>query len=248
MTNKYKNSKNYKIWSTKGNNIYIGSTTYPQLCMRMSKHRECYKQWIKGNKNYTSSFILFDEYGINNCFIELIEAKECTNKDELLKLEGKHIRELKCVNLRTPAKTQEENLNERRLTYYKLHCDKPKQENKENKEVYSLSDINNILNVLGFKLFENITIAREEFIKKWLMTISFHKIFNKVKDIIINTKQFLGFFNTLLKTYKLKIQSNQIRVKREDLEKEGKTRDTTYNLIFLKNYETIQELEQYKPK
>ena len=44
------------------------------------------------------SFVLFEEYGIENCFIELIEAKSCIDKNEKARLEGSYIRTLECVN------------------------------------------------------------------------------------------------------------------------------------------------------
>ena len=94
----YANSKVYKIWSTQGDKIYVGSTTKQYLSQRMEKHRADYKQFKNGKCNFITSFKIFDEYGIENCFIELLETKDCKSKDELLQLEGKHIRELNCVN------------------------------------------------------------------------------------------------------------------------------------------------------
>ena len=44
----YRNSKVYKIWSTQGENIYIGSTTKQYLCQRMDKHRSNYKAFQNG--------------------------------------------------------------------------------------------------------------------------------------------------------------------------------------------------------
>jgi hypothetical protein len=106
----YGKTKIYKIWSPLGDNIYIGSTTKDYLCKRMDQHRHEYKKYLKNNKtimNYTS-ILIFDEYGINNCYIELIEAKECTTKDEQTKLEGGYIRKLKCVNKYIPDRTKKE--------------------------------------------------------------------------------------------------------------------------------------------
>jgi len=99
MTIKYDQSKIYKIWSTEGPEIYIGATTKKYLSQRMSAHRKDYDYWKNGKikTNYTS-FILFDKYGIDNCFIELIEAKVCSSSDELHSLEGGYIRTLDCVN------------------------------------------------------------------------------------------------------------------------------------------------------
>ena len=106
----YANSKVYKIWSTQGDKIYIGSTTKPYLCQRMDKHRSDYKRFKDGKETMTTSYILFDEYGKENCFIELLEAKVCVSKDELHQLEGKYIRELVCVNKVNPYRTKEQML------------------------------------------------------------------------------------------------------------------------------------------
>ena len=104
----YTNSKVYKIWSTQGDKIYVGSTTKQYLSQRMDAHRTEYKRWKDGKCKLITSFQLFDEYGIENCFIELIEAKECNSKDELHKLEGKFIRELNCVNKVVSGRTRKE--------------------------------------------------------------------------------------------------------------------------------------------
>ena len=110
----YANSKVYKIWSTQGNKIYVGSTTKQYLSQRMDKHRECYRQWEKTSQRFITSFLIFDEYGLENCFIELLEYKECNSKDELIKIEGKHIRELDCVNKRIEGRTRKEHYEENR--------------------------------------------------------------------------------------------------------------------------------------
>lgn len=105
----YSKTKIYKIWSTQGPKIYVGSTCKDRLCQRMNTHRESYKCYKKDIKNgYATSYLLFDEYGIENCFIELIEAKECCNKDERNKLEGHYIRTLECVNKVIPNRTKKE--------------------------------------------------------------------------------------------------------------------------------------------
>ena len=108
MTIDYKNSKVYKIWSPNGDKIYVGSTTKIMLCQRMTAHRYNYRLWKETGKADTTSYILFDEYGLENCFIELLEAKECNSKDELHKLEGKFIRELNCVNKIVAGRTKQE--------------------------------------------------------------------------------------------------------------------------------------------
>ena len=104
----YDQSKVYKIWSPNGKKIYVGSTTKQYLSQRMTAHRNDYNYWKLGKRRLTTSFLLFDEYGLDNCVIELLEAKPCSSKDELHALEGKYIRELQCVNKCIAGRTHKE--------------------------------------------------------------------------------------------------------------------------------------------
>ncbi len=115
----YANTKIYKIWSTQGDKIYIGATTKQYLSQRMTAHRKMYNSWKNTNAHYTTSYILFEEYDIKNCFIELIEAKECKDKHEQAQLEGKYIRELECINKNIPDRTTIEYYNDNRETIIK---------------------------------------------------------------------------------------------------------------------------------
>jgi hypothetical protein len=67
-----------------------------------------YKQWKQTNKGYYTTFIIFEEFGVENCQIELIEQCSCENKDQLNKKEGEYIRSLDCVNKVVPQRTQKE--------------------------------------------------------------------------------------------------------------------------------------------
>jgi len=93
----YENSKIYKIWSVLGDKIYIGSTTQ-SLAKRMGGHRSSYKAYQLALKLHISSYYVFDEYGVENCQIELIECSSCENRIELHRKEGEHIRKYTCVN------------------------------------------------------------------------------------------------------------------------------------------------------
>ena len=108
MTKDYSKNKIYKIYSHLGDKIYIGSTVCDLVSQRMVKHRDSYKYWKKHNANYTTSFSLFEEYGVENCIIELIEAKPCIDINEQAKLEGSYIRTLECVNKNIPGRTNKE--------------------------------------------------------------------------------------------------------------------------------------------
>ena len=97
----------------------------------MTMHRESYRQWKRTSQQFLTAFLIFDEYGLENCFIELLEAKICNSKDELKQLEGKYIRSLLCVNKVIPDRLRSEYRNDTKETakeynrqYHDLHKDR----------------------------------------------------------------------------------------------------------------------------
>lgn len=112
----YKQGKIYKIVSNTDDDIcYVGSTTQPLLCQRMVEHRSGYGRWKNGGKcDKTSSYDMFDKYGVSNCRIELIEIFPCNSKDELTKKEGEYIRSLECVNKKIAGRTKQGWYNDNR--------------------------------------------------------------------------------------------------------------------------------------
>jgi hypothetical protein len=105
----YQQGKIYKIVSNIDDDIcYIGSTTRPLLCQRMEQHRISYRRWKNGKRGLTTSYEMFEKYGVENCSIELIEIVPCNSKDELNKKEGEHIRNLNCVNRCIAGRTNKE--------------------------------------------------------------------------------------------------------------------------------------------
>jgi hypothetical protein len=130
MTKDYSKSKVYKIWSTLGDMIYIGSTTKEYLSQRMTAHRYGYIDWKKHNHKFITSYKLFDEYGVDNCIIELLEAKELKNNDEIRQLEGGYIRNMACVNKNIAGRT----IEEARKEYYQQNKEARKEYNQQNKE------------------------------------------------------------------------------------------------------------------
>jgi hypothetical protein len=129
----YANGKIYKIESTLGDKIYVGSTTKEQLSQRMSTHRSNYKSWKVGKGSRVTSFQLFDEYGLENCKIVLLEDCQCETKDQLTAREAHYIRTLVCVNKYVPLRTEKERYEENKeaiLAKHKKYCE-------ENKEAIS---------------------------------------------------------------------------------------------------------------
>ncbi len=108
MSPNYQNSKIYKIESTDGNLIYIGSTTKQYLSQRFSGHRNSYNSWENGKGTYLTSFELFQQYGIESCNIILLESYPCSSRDELRAREAFYIKSLDCVNKNIPGRTHEE--------------------------------------------------------------------------------------------------------------------------------------------
>ena len=102
VENKYLHSKIYKIVDNNYTKMYIGSTTQ-SLAERMAGHRRHYK-----HKKSTTSSLIFDEFGVDNCKIELIENVACQSKDELRQREGFYIKNNECVNRVIPTRTQKE--------------------------------------------------------------------------------------------------------------------------------------------
>lgn len=79
---------------------YIGSTCKNYLSQRMSYHHQDYKKYKNKPEKYSyiSSFILFDKFGVENCFIELIELFPCNCNDELRKKEREWMEKINCCN------------------------------------------------------------------------------------------------------------------------------------------------------
>lgn len=103
----YKNGKIYKIVDNAYTKMYIGSTTR-KLCKRFYDHRSGYKKFQLGKYDKITVFDIFDEFGIENCKIELIENYPCSSKEELERREGELIKDNICVNKIIPRRTEKE--------------------------------------------------------------------------------------------------------------------------------------------
>ena len=125
---KYQRGKIYKIVDNGYNLIYYGSTIN-LLCQRIGTHRGNYKKYLNNKSNNVSLYNMFDEYGIENCKIELVENYPCNNKEELLKREGYYISNNECINKLIAGRTQKE-----RYELNKEHILKKAKENYEKKK------------------------------------------------------------------------------------------------------------------
>lgn len=112
----------YKIWSDKGNKVYYGST-----CAKRDQRFLNHKSHYRCGRLSCSSKILFDEYGVENCFFEVVE--ECKDIEELRLREKWYIQNNDCVNRLRPSITEEER-KEKKKEYYILHIDEKKEYDK----------------------------------------------------------------------------------------------------------------------
>ena len=110
----------------------------------MTGHRSQYKQWLRQNRDdnfkaWKTSFLLFDEFGVENCKIELLELYPCDSREELQAREGHHQRESDCVNKQIAGRGKEQYYQENRETINakkKVYAENHKEETREYKQQY----------------------------------------------------------------------------------------------------------------
>jgi hypothetical protein len=127
--NKYEKGKIYRIVDNAYTKFYYGSTVN-ELSKRMAHHRCGYQLYKNGKFNYTTSYNLFDDFGVENCKIELVELFPCLSKTELNQREGWYIQNNECVNKVIPGRTEKEYKKQ----YYQTNKDKLKEHQKEYNE------------------------------------------------------------------------------------------------------------------
>jgi len=117
----------YKIYCNQTGECYYGSTEQT-LSRRLTKHKQDYKKWKKGNKNYTTSFRIIER---GNFTISLMEEGDFENKSYMKARERYYIENLECVNKNVPNRTNKEwreahreKILEKNKEYYKENQDK----------------------------------------------------------------------------------------------------------------------------
>ena len=125
----YNNSKIYKIIDNTNGNIYIGSTTR-KLSQRLGAHTRQYKHYCNGKSNFISSFDIIKNMSYE---IILIEEVNCSNKEQLLKIEREHIEANECINIRIPSRSQKEYI-EYQKEYNYVNRDKIKEHYEANRD------------------------------------------------------------------------------------------------------------------
>ena len=142
MEKKYQRGKIYKIVDVGYNKCYIGSTAENCLSSRMSRHRYDYKIYKQTLQKKMRCFDIFDEYGVENCKIELIEHYPCNSIEELRKREGYFIQNAECVNRCVAGRTKnewhydnKEHCNKKSNTHYYNNREQRLRQEKERREL-----------------------------------------------------------------------------------------------------------------
>ena len=128
MCSKFLTGKIYKVSDVNNTKSYYGSTIN-SLPLRIALHKSSYKKFQNGLGNKLSVFSIFDEFGIDNCIISLVEDFPCNSKAELLTREGCYIKNHPCVNFSIAGRTLKEYYIDNKEKY-KIHNDKYYLENK----------------------------------------------------------------------------------------------------------------------
>ena len=134
--NKYNSSRIYKIQSSLTDKIYIGSTCQA-LSQRMAGHNRHYKQYLKTNTNYITSYEIIN---LGDAYITLIEECNYNNKQQLLMREGELIKDNIniCVNMVIAGRTNNEwryDNKEALIKYRQDNKESMKQYYNDNKEI-----------------------------------------------------------------------------------------------------------------
>eukprot|EP00438_Fugacium_kawagutii_P008706 Skav236656 [mRNA] locus=scaffold3354:4255:4770:+ [translate_table: standard] len=131
----YQNGQIYKIVDVGFNKCYIGSTC-ENLKRRFQRHKDHHIEYQNGKRNLTTSSLMFNEYGVENCKIVWIKDYPCNSKKELEAEEGRIQSETDCVNKYVAGRSgfqwridNEEHLKE----YYKQYAQKNKERIKTKK-------------------------------------------------------------------------------------------------------------------
>jgi hypothetical protein len=116
---------------------YIGSSTQKLLSARMKNHRDDYKAFKDGKKtSFTASFILFDEFGIQNCKIVLLQSYQVSSKDELRAREQEWIDKIPNCNKYKAFRTEEQK-KEYQRNYDKQYAIDNREKILKQKKVYA---------------------------------------------------------------------------------------------------------------
>jgi hypothetical protein len=204
----YKNSKIYKIVDIGYTKMYIGSTTQ-SLSKRFSVHKKDYIKWKNNKRTKTMVYDIFEEFGVDNCKIELIEECPCESRIQLCKKEGEYIKNNNCVNKNIAGRTDKEYYEGNKDTILercKIYRDSNKEIIKERCKIYRDSNKDKIAERVK-KYYElNKEIIKEK--QKRNRDSNKDKIAERGKEYYQKNKEIIKEKNKKYRESKKKIESN----------------------------------------
>ena len=161
----YSEGKIYKIWDNNYSKCYIGSTVQP-LSKRMQGHRTAYNRLEKDRTKFSTACLLFDEFGLDGCKIELLELYPCSSKEELHAREGHHQRENECVNKTISGRTYKEYYHDNKeylIQKVKIYNENNKEHYRQYKKEWCETNKETIANKQKDKYERNKETIREKY-------------------------------------------------------------------------------------
>ena len=139
----YINSVIYKIFIKNELSplIYIGSSKNG-IQERLWGHKSDYNKWKSGEKHWISIFKLFEEFGIDNCDIEVLREVQANSKKELELAEAEEIEKIPNENLVNKICPRYENIEDHKKQYHKEYHQQHREEHLATMKAYRETDEN----------------------------------------------------------------------------------------------------------
>ena len=211
-------SKIYKIHSTKGEKVYIGSTKKEYLCYRKADHLSKYR--LKKGRN-CASYDLFDKYGVEHCVFTLLE--ECP-------LEQQHQRERwwidntpHCVNKNRPTITVKEHAKLKADSHQRIKATQTEEKKKEkavyqrewskiNREIPTQCECGGITTLAHMKRHCSTETHKKLMENPFLSAFDNLIILPKVKRVARNKKEYMANYHKAFKeTDKYKAKNDRLK-------------------------------------
>ena len=207
----------YKITNKINGDFYIGSSDR-DFKERFKEHCRYYEMYKEGNyKNiHPKLWNAYDEFGIENFEIELIEILDGKTTKEILEREEYFIHELKpqyniCLY---PTQGGKPNLGKKLSEEWKQHIGEKSKLYKHSEETLKKVTENNKKGACKLKLVNKETEEELNF-NSWKEAANY---FNVTPEAISNAMKRTGYFRKIWKIEKLSTQKKQIKVYLENNE------------------------------
>ena len=232
----------YKISSPDDKINYYGLSTTNIYC-RLYHHIKGYINYTKQKDtkqkdiNFCSSYKIFEEYGIDDIHIKLIEKYDNITMEDLLNRETYYIQNYDCCNIR---QKQKNNYNIKELTKLPKLSQEEIMNNMEHLKTQNFLNneiiyINNLLNIFGFEINNNLIKLTKRInyynVKDELREYinNYYKLFNL--NISVNYNNILTNIDKILINYGLLLYKTSCKTK--SIEDGEFKNDYKFTIVFI---------------